>query len=119
MDPMPGRSHIVTIGSFGCGYGVLSMVVSVTPVGAAPSSSSHTPLRALIKLDLPAPVSPVTAMFSGALSMFLRALLIAETAPGRFLSSRWDSIKVMVSSERILLSFLKFLKKISKLDDKS
>uniref|UniRef100_A0A0E9XUK6 Uncharacterized protein n=1 Tax=Anguilla anguilla TaxID=7936 RepID=A0A0E9XUK6_ANGAN len=39
------------------------MVVSTTPVGAAPSSSSPRPRNALTKVDLPEPDSPVMAIF--------------------------------------------------------
>lgn len=89
------------------------MVVSVAPVRAAPSSSWPIPLRALMNEDFP---DPVTAMFREAFLMSFSALSITESTSWRFLLSMWDLIKVMVSSERIWLSLLKFLKNSSMLE---
>ena len=56
----------------------MSVVHSVTATAAAPSSSAVKRLMALIKLDLPTPVLPITAIFIA--TVFFSYLVVLLTS---------------------------------------
>ena len=78
----PGRSHISTFGWFGKQYCLQSIVVSLTPTGAASGSSAFRPLIELIKVDFPTPDSPATASLTFSFRHALTSVISFCRIPG-------------------------------------